>query len=218
MIEELEFPGTETIEPEAAPLPHEPLRVVYYMGRQIDFRPLELSDEPQLRRWINDPNVWATLLHRGPINALREREWITSLGKTGKDYVFGIVVRDEDRLIGTTGLHAINPVTRSATFGLMIGDRRYHNRGYGTEATRLALRYGFRELNLNRIELSVYADNWRAIRVYQKCGFQHEGCLRQAIYRNGRYVDEYRFAILREEWETVPTATPLSDTRAAGVA
>lgn len=215
MIEELDLPETTIIEEpvETPALPHEPVRVVYYMGCRVDFRPLEFSDEPLLRRWINDPAVWATLLHRPPINAVREREWISSLGKDRKDYVFGIVVRDEDRLIGTTGLHNVDPVTRSATFGLMIGDRRYHNRGYGTEATQLALRYGFRELNLNRIQLSVFADNWRAIRVYQKCGFKHEGCLRQAQYRNGRYVDEYRFAILREEWNAVPTSTPLLDGR-----
>ncbi len=181
---------------------HEPedRPVVYYLGQRIYFRPLEVSDEPQLRRWVNDPRVWATLQHRGPINAARETEWIESLGKSTSDYTFGIVVKENDRLIGSTGLHRINPVTRSAAFGLMIGEVSQHNRGYGSEATRLAVRYGFRELNLNRIELSVYADNWRAIRVYQKAGFVHEGCLRQAVYRNGRYLDEYRFAILREEW------------------
>lgn len=211
MLEELDMPGPETITEPAEPvtLPHEPIRVVYYMGDRIEFRPLELSDEPQLRRWVNDPIVRACLLHRGPISALREREWIEAQGKSPSDYVFGIVARDEDRLIGTTGLHQINPVTRSAVFGLMIGERAYQNRGYGTEATRLALKYAFRELNLNRVALSVFADNWRAIRVYQKCGFQHEGCLRQAQYRNGRYVDAYRFAILREEWESMPIEVPV---------
>ncbi len=179
--------------------------VVYYMGQRIYFRPLELSDEPVLRRWINDPRNWKTLLHRGPMNECREREWLESLGKSKTDYVFGIVVKDGDRLIGTTGLHVVDGRTRSATFGLLIGEVAFQNRGYGSEATRLAIRYGFRELNLNRIQLSVYAHNWRAIRAYQKAGFVHEGCLRQAQYVNGEYVDEYRFAILREEWENLPT-------------
>lgn len=174
--------------------------VVYYMGERIYFRPLELEDEPLLRRWINDPRVWRYLYHRGPKNALAEREYIESLGKNPGDYTFGIVVRDGDRLIGSTGLHNINWINQSALFGLMIGDVAYHSRGYGTEATKLALKFGFQELNLHRIALSVYSDNWRAIRVYQKAGFVHEGCLRQALYRNGRYMDEYRFAILREEW------------------
>jgi RimJ/RimL family protein N-acetyltransferase len=179
--------------------------IVYYMGERIYFRPLELSDEPTLRRWVNDPRNWRTLLHRGPINACREKEWVGSLGKDRSDYVFGIVVKDEERLIGSTGLHRIDSRARCATFGLMIGEVAYQNRGYGSEATRLAIRYGFRELNLNRIQLSVYANNWRAIRAYQKAGFVHEGCLRQAQYVNGEYVDEYRFAILREEWDNLPS-------------
>ncbi len=183
-------------------------RVIFYQGRKIYFRPLEVADEPLLRRWINDPRIWATTAHRGPLNACREREWIESLGKSQTDYVFGIVAKGSDQLIGTTGLHRIDYVTRSATFGLMIGDVDCHNRGFGTEATRLALRYAFRELNLNRVQLSVYADNWRAVRVYQKAGFVHEGCLRQALYRHGQFVDEYRFAILREEWESLPTVIP----------
>lgn len=177
--------------------------VVYYLGERIYFRPLELADEPLLRRWINDPRVWRYLLHRGPINEQREREYLESLGKSSKDYTFGIVARDSDRLIGSTGLHNLDPVARSATFGIMIGDVARHNQGYGTEATRLTLKFAFQELNLHRIQLSVYGNNWRAIRVYQKVGFVHEGCLRQAAYRNGQYVDEYRFAILREEWNKV---------------
>lgn len=174
--------------------------VVYYLGQRIYFRPIEPDDEPRLRRWINDPRVWRYLLHRPPINALREREYIEGLGKTERDYVFGIALRDSDRLIGSAGLHGVDPVSRTATFGLMIGDVDYHNQGYGTEATRLALKFGFQELNLNRIQLSVFGNNWRAIRVYQKVGFVPEGCLRQAQFRNGQYQDEYRFAMLREEW------------------
>ena len=114
--------------------------------------------------------------------------------------MFGIVLKGSDRLIGSIGLRNVDPVGRSATFGIIIGDLNYHNQGYGTKATKLVLKFAFQELNLNRVELSVFGNNWRAIRVYQKVGFVNEGCLRQAAYRNGQYQDEYRFAILREEW------------------
>lgn len=174
--------------------------VVYYLGERIYFRPLELSDEPLLRRWINDPRIWRNLLHRRPTTEQLEREYLEGLGKNDRDYVFGIVDKNGDRLIGSTGLRNVDPVARSATFGILIGDVSRHHQGYGTEATRLVLKFAFQELNLNRIQLSVYGHNWRAIRVYQKVGFVHEGCLRQATYRDGQYVDEYRFAILREEW------------------
>jgi RimJ/RimL family protein N-acetyltransferase len=210
MVTELERPLARRhaikprIEEEAAP------RVVYYQGERIYFRPIELEDEATLQRWINDPQVRAHLVHRGPVSAIHQREWIESVSRPGTDYVFGIVVKDGDRLIGTTGLHKIDRIARSASFGLMIGDVAYQNRGYGAEATRLAIRYGFRELNLKRIELSVFANNWRAIRTYQKAGFVHEGCLRAAQYRDGEYVDEYKFAILREEWGSLATYVPES--------
>ncbi len=176
-------------------------RVVCYAGKRIYLRPIELDDEPLLRRWINDPQNWRGLMFRPPINACREREWIESLGKSTTDYAFGIVVRNGDRLIGTTGLHRVNAVNRSAEFGINLGEVAYQNKGYGTETARLVVRYGFEELNLNRIALSVFANNPRAIRCYQKAGFVQEGCLRQALYRGGQFHDEYRFAILRDEWD-----------------
>jgi RimJ/RimL family protein N-acetyltransferase len=175
--------------------------IVYYMGSRIYFRPLELSDERLLRRWINDPRIWRYLLQRRPTTEQGEREYLESLGKNGKDYNFGIVAKDGDRLIGSTALRDIDPVARSATFGILIGEVDLHGQGYGTEATQLALKFAFCELNLHRLQLSVFGNNWRAIRVYQKAGFVSEGCLRQAAYRDGQYVDEYRFAILREEWD-----------------
>jgi len=73
--------------------------VVYYAGARIYFRPLELQDEPLLRRWINDPRNWRTTSLRPPLNAFREREWIESQGKSSTDYVFGIVVRAGNRLL-----------------------------------------------------------------------------------------------------------------------
>lgn len=210
---ELQVPLLEQRRPSRKPLVSGADRkVVYYEGRRIYFRPVEVEDEPMLRRWINDPLIWRGLPLRGPINANREREWIESQGSSATDYVFGIVVRGGDRLIGTIGLRAIDAVSRSAMLGISIGDRAFHNKGYGTDAVRLLLRYGFEELNLNRVALAVYANNPRAIRCYQKVGFVQEGCLRQALYRNGGFHDEYRFAILRDEWETT-VAQATSDSR-----
>ena len=177
-------------------------RVVFYDGDRIYFRPIETEDEPQLRKWINDPANWRTLHRRGPLNACREQEWIESLGASDKDIVFGIVVKENDRFVGTTSLNGIDPIAHKAEFGICVGDTARQGMGYGTEAARLTVRYGFEVLNLNRIALSVFANNVRAIFAYQKAGFVPEGTLRQAAFVDGRYEDVHRFAILREEWET----------------
>lgn len=65
----------------------------------------------------------------------------------------------------------------------------------------MALSYSFLELNLNRVELMVYAFNERAHRAYEKAGFQLEGRLRDALYREGRYHDELVMSVLRREWD-----------------
>ena len=179
----------------------DPMPVVYYEGDRIYFRPVEPTDEPLLRKWINDPANWRGLGVRGPLNTCREQEWIEQQSKSPDEVTFGVVVRPGHRLIGTAGLHRIHPIARRAEFGINLGDREFQNKGFGTETARLVMRYGFEELNLNRISLWVFGNNIRAIRCYQKAGFVHEGCDRQAVYVNGQYHDVYRFAILREEWE-----------------
>ena len=177
------------------------MTIRYYDGDRIYLRPVELADEPLLRRWFNDPQNWRTLKRFWPINEQREREFIEKLYKSPDDLSLGIVVREGDVLVGVTGLHGLKGPNRSATFGIALGEREYQGRGFGAEATRLMIRYGFEELNLNRIGLTVFAGNERAIHTYRRAGFVREGRLRQTLYRNGRYHDELCYSILRSEWE-----------------
>ena len=82
----------------------------------------------------------------------------------------------------------------------MIGEKEYWNQGYGTETMRVMCRYGFEELNLNRIWLRVYETNPRGRNAYQKAGFVHEGTLREAEYKRGRYIDVHVMSVLKSDW------------------
>ena len=139
------------------------MKVQYFRGERIYFRPLEVSDVDRLVVWLNDEDNWATLGRSNPINRLRERAFVEGLYQTPTDVTLGIAAQEGDALIGCCGLHGICPQARRATFGLLIGDRAQQGLGLGSEATQLAVRYGFEELNLNRIELSVFAQNERGI-------------------------------------------------------
>lgn len=174
--------------------------VIYYEGERIYFRPIEVEDAPLLRRWVNDPRVWSTTGFRPPMNEHDERKWIEERKRDGRDYMFGIVAREGDQLVGSCGLHEVSPVDHKAIFGIMIGEVAAQNRGYGSEAVRLTLRFAFEELNLNRVELAVADFNARAIHVYETAGFELEGRFRQAFYRHGAYHDDLRYAVLRENW------------------
>lgn len=129
-----------------------------------------------------------------------ETDWYENMRKSN-DYIFAIRTIASKQLIGSTGLHAPDWRNRCAVFGISIGDPDYWGKGYGTDTTRIVVRYGFMELNLHRIELIVFDYNKRAIRVYEKVGFKHEGVRRQAHFRDGEYHDVHLMSILRHEWD-----------------
>jgi RimJ/RimL family protein N-acetyltransferase len=116
-------------------------------------------------------------------------------------YFFTIRTLEGDQLIGFIGLFGIQWNHGSAWVGIGLGERDYWGKGYGTDAMRLILRYAFRELNLYRLNLDVFAYNPRAIRSYEKAGFKIEGREPKSVLRDGQRYDMILMGILREEWE-----------------
>ena len=114
---------------------------------------------------------------------------------------FAMILLDGDILIGQISLHNIDHLNRNAFLGIVIGEKEHRNKGYGTEAVRLALDYGFKTLNLNNIMLSVYADNDAGIACYKKVGFQESGRRREWVFKDGRYIDKIYMDILAREFE-----------------
>jgi RimJ/RimL family protein N-acetyltransferase len=137
-----------------------------------------------------------------PINDLRQERWFEEISKSSDAVWFALADthQEMERLIGTCCLVAIDWVARQAEFRIRIGDKAAWGQGVGTEASRCLLRYGFADLNLERIWLRVFASNERAIRLYQKLGFQVEGRLRRAAVIRGSVEDVILMGLLREEW------------------
>jgi RimJ/RimL family protein N-acetyltransferase len=128
-----------------------------------------------------------------------EEKWWEGFLSRENDHIFAIEAED-GTYIGNIGLHSIERENRRAMLGIIIGDKTRWGKGYGTDAIQAMLGWAFGYLNLNRVYLTVYAYNERALRCYQKCGFQYEGTMRKARYLDGRYYDELMMAILREEY------------------
>ncbi len=172
----------------------------FLVGERVYLRPLDIDDLERCLRWINDPTITSTLTIRFPISRAQEEDWLLSQYKDRSDMSLAIVIKDEDQHIGNCGLHSIDYVNRSAEFGIMLGERNQWGKGYALEAGRLILNYGFKQLAMHRIFLHVYSHNKRAQRVYEKTGFIHEGTMREAYFRDGRYYDDLIMAILESEW------------------
>lgn len=171
-------------------------------GERIRLRAIERSDIPTFLRWFNDPEVRQFLLMYLPLSEAQEERWFESLPERSADHIFGIEANTDEgwRLIGNCGLHRIDWKNRNATFGIVIGEKEFWGRGFGTEATRTLLRFAFHELNLHRVSLDVYDFNARAIRSYEKAGFRLEGTKREALFRDGRYHDVHLMSILSHEF------------------
>lgn len=173
----------------------------FLVGAKVYLRPLELADAPVMQAWVNDQEVIRNLLLYRPVNLQNEEDFVRRSAEGKELLSLGIVAKRTDRLIGTTGLFAIDWKNRQAGFGIEIGAKREWGKGYGTEATRLIVGYGFDTLNLNRVWLEVHEDNVRGRRAYERVGFRREGLMRQRVFREGRYWDTIFMALLREEWE-----------------
>ena len=172
-------------------------------GTLVNLRAREASDVERAYRWINDGEVTRFLTMRYPISLAAEEVWMQRDVSSPVSFADArLAIETKDGLhIGFVNLHGTSPEDRRAWLGIMIGDKAYWSKGYGTDAMRTLLRFGFDEMNLHRIELTVHAGNERARACYRKCGFVDEVRLRQARYTRGEHVDVMVMGILREEWE-----------------
>jgi RimJ/RimL family protein N-acetyltransferase len=123
---------------------------------------------------------------------------------TASNEVFWIIADSTDRAVGHVGLYKIDHRIRSAEFAILLGDSTIQGKGLGRSCTRYMVQYGFQQLNLNRIALEVLESNERALRLYRSLGFREEGRLRQAQFKNGKYIDVLLMSLL--EGEVTPEA------------
>jgi len=174
-------------------------------GERVLLRPVKRSDISYFLKWFNDPEILQYVGLYLPMTEMSEEKFIEDLGTTRarSDVVLVIeaIEGDSTKPIGSCGLHNISPKDHNALFGIVIGEKDYWSKAYGTEAARLLIDYGFQQLNLHRISSGALAFNDRSIKLHKKLGFREEGRLRQAMFKNGQYHDHVQFGLLRTEWK-----------------
>jgi RimJ/RimL family protein N-acetyltransferase len=177
-------------------------RVPILRGELTYLRPGEPSDIPLFVRWFNDLRTTRTLIFLGPMGTVAEEAWFSQMSEhQGKDRWFFVICRlADDRPVGSIDLHEVNARNGSASLGIVIGDPADTGQGYGSDALRTLVTFGFDQLRLERIELEVYDYNEPARRMYERVGFVHEGTSRRALYSAGAFHDVHRMSVLRDEW------------------
>jgi len=165
-------------------------------GTKAALTALRRDDAETLLGWINDPATVRFNAPFAPVHEPAHLDWFERVTADSARIIFGIRDVVSMRLVGVVQLVDIHPIHRSAELIIRIGSDGDRGQGYGTEAVRLAASFAFRDRNLQRVSLKVFADNARAIRAYEKAGLQQEGVLRRAAFIDGRWCDEVVMAIL----------------------
>lgn len=172
------------------------------VGKRVRLRGVRDDDLPTLAKWEMDPGRLTTLSNKvAPPSEAAAKERIAKWSANEKDDLgFAIETLDDPPvLVGNIGLFGAHPKDRCATIGIALG-REHIGRGYGTDAMRVIVDYGFREMGLHRIQLGVAPFNPAGIRAYEKAGFVEEGRLRESVLHDGRWYDEVLMSILDHEW------------------
>jgi RimJ/RimL family protein N-acetyltransferase len=173
-------------------------------GAKVWLRPFEREDiEPSLGI-INDRDISNLVGFPWPFTKDASEKWYEEevLKLHGERAFFFVICElGSADLIGQCGFHDVQKGMR-AEVGIFLAPE-YVGRGYGTDAMNALVDFGFGELGLERIGLHVSPGNDRAIRSYEKCGFQHEGRMRAFRRRRGKVEDDLLMSILRQDWDAL---------------
>lgn len=167
----------------------------------IKLRKLSTNDYSTYHNWRNDIEVMKTTSPQLDIYTLEETEqFISVIASQANAKGYMIEHKESGETVGIVSLINIDYKNRSAECILDIGARDMWGKGIGTSAMSLILGFAFYELNLHRVYLQVFSFNERAIKLYEKMGFTHDGKFREAIYRDGRWHDTVIMSILKKEY------------------
>lgn len=165
---------------------------------RIKLRSLTENDSPKLFCWVNDPELIGFTNYFKPVSEIEHKKWFNTIFDKKDQILFGIEDEENKLLIGTCGLYQLDFISRKAELRIKIGEKKYWGTGAGTEAVKLLVKFGFENLNLNRIWLKVIKDNHRAIKSYEKVGFKSEGELVRDMFINNKYKNVILMGLLNE--------------------
>lgn len=170
-------------------------------GNMLNFRSVKRSDFEHYQNWLSNEKVTQYLeIAWRPVTDKDFEEIYNEANNCDNSVVFIICDKKTNNPIGICGLHLIHWPSRRAQLRIIIGDCSKHNLGFGYEATKFLVNYGFKKLNLNSIYLGVNADNLSALNCYKKVGFLEDGRQRKFIFANGVFSDCICMSILKDEF------------------
>jgi len=175
------------------------------IGENITLREFKKEDLPFINKFTTDYEICRNLSDTFLRNHSLENteKYLNTILENSSNDNLNYVIAEKETLnyIGSIDIMNINWVSRMGTLGIVITQKDSRNKGIGTEAITLLLKYSFERANLNKIQLDVSEFNLSGIRCYEKCGFVQEGVIRENVYIDGKYFSTIKMGILKREFK-----------------
>ncbi len=168
---------------------------------RLRLRPFTFDDEAAVFALVSDPEIARFVrfeAHRTPAETRAFLELVIEHYRRSDPFAWAIVRREDERLIGSCGFVSKDAQRTSAEIGYWLG-KPYWGKGYAVEAARALVRFGFEQMNLERVEAKCFVENRAGQRVIEKLGMKFEGTDRSEVIK-GEYPELNMYGISREDW------------------
>ena len=172
---------------------------------RLSLRPMHPIDAEDMFDYARRPEVTKYLLWREHEDIYFTRDYLNYINRRyalGDFYDWAIIEHESRKMIGTCGFTRIDPSNNSAEIGYVLNPD-FHRRGFGSEAVKRVLKFGFEELSLNRIEARFMQGNEASLALMKGVGMTFEGYMRDLIFVKGSYRTVGISSILRSEYEKI---------------
>ena len=173
-------------------------------GKLVGLRAVEQEDLKLLRDWRNLPSLRRNFREVREIGLKNQQAWFEKTSASANDFMFVFENLETGEAVGAGGLLYTNWIIRSADFSFYIGyeEKYIDDEGLAEDAAALLIKYGFENLNLNKIWMELYEFDQRKIEFFtEKFNFVREGTLRDNCFEDGKYSNSYIYSLLRREYE-----------------
>lgn len=171
-------------------------------NNRIYLRAFEPEDYKISIKWRNDDGIWEMLGGtKYFVSSAYEKKWVEDVIYNSKDVKLAICLKENDRYIGNVYMTNIDQLRQSCHSHILIGERDCWGQGYAREALMMAIDYMFKERNMHRIQAIVLESNKQSLRMHEKCGYKIDGLLRESVFKDGKWQNQYVMSLLSTDFE-----------------
>ncbi len=162
---------------------------------------LAILDEPELRRLTGSViDEEEAVMPTSEEEAEKIKVWYQTRNEKADRLDLAVMDKERNEIAGEVVFNEYDETTGNVNFRVLMRQSSC-NKGFGTEAIAMFIKYGMEELKFHKISLEVYSFNPRAEKVYQKTGFVLEGIKREDFCYNSEYIDTKVYGMLREDYD-----------------